>query len=442
MKSNSKTDQLNIIDEILSILQIWKKKRYDPSDIDIELLLDIIEKIEDRDHDLLSFFYENKTLGLEKYSGYESVSNGKKELSSELKRFIRQIFSDTQLKTGYLEPLNGFITEYRVLSIFSTNYDACIEKFSKNNSKKLVDGFNPSWSPTQEYSRPDVHIRLYKLHGSITWYRSEQGDYTRSDIIVDKDRVLLLDGQQMIPLILYPGRKFSYFAPLLYNLSELQKTLRIAKHVIVVGYSFKDPYITKMFQDAAKENNELTLLLISPHAARIYQDNLEAVDDPEISHGFTFRGFSEDADMQLPSSLKGKVIVLPYTFKTILPSIREYIGNLKQARHLEKQLKETRAPDQNILVRKKCLQSFIECEHMERATEIFNDIESNLVSLDTWASTLEIVFQGLLHVLASGDEYLIFHWKEKYFRLVDLLIIFYIFLLILSLFFFPMPKHS
>ena len=109
LKSTSKIDQLNIVVEILSILQMWKEKRYDPSDIDIELLLDTIERIEDRDHDLLSFFYKDKTLRLEKYSSYESTY-GKKGLSSELKRSIRQTFSETQLKTDYLEPLNSFIS--------------------------------------------------------------------------------------------------------------------------------------------------------------------------------------------------------------------------------------------------------------------------------------------------------------------------------------------
>ena len=68
---------------------------------------------------------------------------------------------------------------------------------------------------------------------------------------------------------------------MLHYLTELQKSLRMAKYVIVVGYLFKDYHITKIFQDAAKENNELTLLLISPHAAKIYQDKLEPVKDPE-----------------------------------------------------------------------------------------------------------------------------------------------------------------
>ena len=153
------------------------------------------------------------------------------------------------------------------------------------------------------------------------------------------------------------------------------------------------------------------------HCPKIYQDKLEAVDDPEISHGFTFRSFNEDFDKQLPSSLKGKVILLPYRFKTIFPSIRGYVVKLKKAQHLQRQIKQGRDADQNILIQKECLESFIECEHMERATEMFNDIESNLISMEEWASTLGIVFQGLLHVLASGDELLIFQWKEKYFRL-------------------------
>lgn len=278
--------------------------------------------------------------------------------------------------------------------------------------RRMPDAENVIIYPIQEYSRPDVHIRLYKLHGSITWYRSEQVDYTRSDIIVKNDRVFLLDGQQMIPLILYPGRKFSFFAPLLYNLSELQKALRIAKYVVVVGYSFKDTYIKKIFQDAAKDNNELTLLLKSPHAARIYQDRLEAIDDPEVSHGFTFRGFSEGFDKQLPSSLKGKFILLPYTFKTIFPFIHEYIVKLKQAQHLERQLKEGREPDQNTPSQKQYLESLIECEHMERAAEIFNNTEFTLISSEEWVSVLEIVFKGLLHALASGDELLIIQWPK------------------------------
>jgi hypothetical protein len=146
---------------------------------------------------------------------------------------------------------------------------------------------------------------------------------------------------------------------------------------------------------------------------------LEVVNDPEITHGFTYRGLGEGFDRQLPSSLKGKVILLPYTFKAIFPSIRGYIASLKEAQNMERQLKEGKGPDQNNLVRKQLLKSLIECEHIEKAVEVFSDIESNLISLEEWISTLDIVFQGLLHALASGDEKLISKWKEKFLRLIQ-----------------------
>ena len=100
--------------------------------------------------------------------------------------------------------------------------------------------------------------------------------------------------------------------------------------------------------------------------------------------------------------MKGKVIQLPYTFKTILPSLRGYVDKLKQAQDLERQAEEDREPGQNALILKECLESLIQCEHMERATEIFDDIEPNLISQEEWASTLEIVIHGLLH--EGGDE--------------------------------------
>jgi len=78
----------------------------------------------------------------------------------------------------------------------------------------LIDGFNPYWNPQLEYSRKDDDVKLYKLHGSITWYRSESDDYIRSDIITKNDTARSLADQPLVPLILYPGRKLQYIEPL------------------------------------------------------------------------------------------------------------------------------------------------------------------------------------------------------------------------------------
>ena len=126
-----------------------------------------------------------------------------KEKSPKRSTLIKTTFSNTRINVAYLKPLNNFIREYRGLSIFSTNYDLCIEQFCKENGRTFVDGFNPYWNPETEYRKKcNVDVCLYKLHGSITWYRSDGGEYTRSDIIVSDIRPIIVGGQEVVPLIL------------------------------------------------------------------------------------------------------------------------------------------------------------------------------------------------------------------------------------------------
>ncbi|MGB6672908.1 MAG: SIR2 family protein [Candidatus Nitrosopolaris sp.] len=99
-------------------------------------------------------------------------------------------FTEKKLNVRYLKPLNYFISSYRTLQIFSTNYDICVETFCEENNKKYFDGFTPSWDP-DEFHKRDVHLFLYKLHGSVRWYRTEQGDYEASRLIFTSTRVNL-----------------------------------------------------------------------------------------------------------------------------------------------------------------------------------------------------------------------------------------------------------
>jgi SIR2-like domain len=71
------------------------------------------------------------------------------------------------------------------LNIFSTNYDVCIELLckSRRNKKKYVTGFNPTWNP-QVFEESETDIRLYKLHGSVTWYKTDSGEYASSDLLI------------------------------------------------------------------------------------------------------------------------------------------------------------------------------------------------------------------------------------------------------------------
>ena len=53
-------------------------------------------------------------------------------------------------------------------------------------------------------------MRVYKLHGSITWWRTEEGDYKSIPIIHANQVITLSSGKPAIPLIVYPGKKLEY----------------------------------------------------------------------------------------------------------------------------------------------------------------------------------------------------------------------------------------
>jgi hypothetical protein len=121
-------------------LRKFKDAKKDENPIGIELLLESIEIIENRHDDILSYFFKNEPVEMEKFQGCGTFFKGNEAFSSEIKQFIKKVFSQTQMNTQYLNPLNDFIRHHKPLCIFSTNYDACVEKFCQHNNKDLVDG--------------------------------------------------------------------------------------------------------------------------------------------------------------------------------------------------------------------------------------------------------------------------------------------------------------
>ena len=89
----------------------------------------------------------------------------------------------------------------------STNYDICIEQFCNKHSIHFVDTFDPTLNTKNGHNKQDADLILYKLNGSTTWYRTEQGDY----IMSTAGEVRNIHGKPMVPLILYPRRKFEFF---------------------------------------------------------------------------------------------------------------------------------------------------------------------------------------------------------------------------------------
>ena len=361
---------VTVTKDVVDLLLSWKNNG---RDVDIELLLETIEKLENRKSDIMPLFYTKKNSVLKKFEKLEADSDTK--LSVILKQFVKAETGKTDLQVDYLKGLLRFMKFYRSLHIFSTNYDVCIERFGELNHKSYFDGFFDGKWDASKFNNIIKDLCLYKLHGSVTWSRDEKGRYTRNEIAITDTRepqINIVSGEKEVPLISYPGRKLEYFEPLFDLLEELRKRLNDAnlKYIFAIGYSFRDDHIRRLIQYAAEKNHEFILFLISPSAHQIYEDNLKNYKDIDFKHTYSDK-FSQRFNRVKTSSLSGRVISLPYKIENIIDSLEDtYLVEMKRGQEQERIESEK---DQNQVVRwDECLKHFIACEYFDKVEEIVN----------------------------------------------------------------------
>lgn len=317
----------------------------------------------------------------------------------------------------YLKPLANISNYYRPLDIFTTNYDTNIERTCEKTGKGYVDGFNPRWNPI--LFNKDSDIRLFKLHGSISWYRTEQGDYEKSSIQSTDMGVKLTSGEDAVPIILYPGRKLQYIEPVLEMLAFLKTKLTEARYCILIGYSFKDDHLSKLFKYAARVNKDLIVILVAPDSYQTYQNSLKRHIDAEFVHGFSHENFHpNDFNVDRPSELKGRVVYLPYTIQKILPILKkEYLDKLTETEILAGKLKHS-PPRDLISDWKNCLKNYMECEYLEKVDSLLNQLAQQdlswkeLASID-WRFTFEISLRGMINSLVCSNLNHKGKWKAR-----------------------------
>ena len=310
---------LNKIIEILEKSEIEKGRE---GKVDIELLLETIDKLEKKEQEVLLKFYKITDYALEGYAEKET-------LKDEIKEFIKECGVVNTKRIEYLEPLLGFLGEYRPLEVFSVNYDLCIEQLCNQYKKDYTDGFDNKWNP-KLFEENRFDIRLYKIHGSVRWYYTDRADYVKLQTKTKGKETRLITGERATSLILYPMRKWEYSGPLLKLLITLKEKLEKAKFVFVVGYSFRDYYIRRIFWDAARKNRNLTVFLISPESNKIYEERLKDYQVPGLPTNFE-SGFESSGNgafgfekVAVPSELSGSIICLPYKLKMFYLYSRKY----------------------------------------------------------------------------------------------------------------------
>ena len=385
--------------KIIERREQFNKNSYDLKfQIDVEQLLDTLRRLINRDKEPLLEFYDDKkfcsTLELEAC----------KELRDYLETFIREkvIVKDLQ-KLDYLKELLKFDLP---LEIYSTNYDTCIEQLSYLTHRRYTDGFNIDWNEKNFFG--DFDIKHFKLHGSIIWFENTK---TKQCIKIPAQafyegkqiELKLIYGESIEPLILYPAQKVEYVEPL----TDLQLMFKHrlfdpeTMFVIFVGHSFRDEYVVRMLWDAARVNENLHVILISPKAQEIYDDKIRYVN-------------KESKD---PSRIQDRVICLPYTFKSIIPQLKNnYVkvirdALVKEAQIIEEEKKGIRVEYywQELLFR------YVETEFFSRTQFILDEKlhkKWKELKFDVPDYGIELCFKGFMHSLITN--YDIETWTSRF----------------------------
>jgi len=146
--------------------------------------------------------------------------------------------------------------------IFTTNWDSCIEKWIKYRDYPLNDGMRPN-SQGERVLNVDAgwgegnNFNVVPIHGAVTWIKT-----TRQAIDGKKEDILKIypefGKEEMAEsiFIIYPLEAIGYESvvrsPYLEMLRWLKEKLRDDDTIFVIGFSFRDPTVASVFEDALR----------------------------------------------------------------------------------------------------------------------------------------------------------------------------------------------
>lgn len=239
----------------------------------IERLVNALSELDQKtDHPLYPFI-GNWNIKLIELGGtnFEKVRELKQKILGELSNWVLPM---DYSKSKYYEGLFKFAEDYQYpLRLFSLNYDMCVER--NRSTFNLERGFKDTrqwdWKNFDEVEGETPDIFLYKIHGSIDWYRDENKNLSFTD---EASKIK----PDQFELIFGTNYKMQYTDPFLFFAYEFRRWTLEAKLIIVVGYGFGDEHINGILGQALEnvsDPSERKLLAVSPFSKEAEQEARE-----------------------------------------------------------------------------------------------------------------------------------------------------------------------
>jgi hypothetical protein len=174
------------------------------------------------------------------------------------------------------------------VDIFTLNHDTVLERCLMQNGIKYIDGFgepvnNIRYWDLDLFERRDFKVRLFKLHGSVNWFRfgAENGIYINESIGIPLENFIhhtkSPEGKTQIlinprPLVL-AGTFNKMMAYLSWIYADLHNcfisSMRHTKLLIVCGYGFGDMGINLRIGEWINSSYDHRITIIDPKPERL-----------------------------------------------------------------------------------------------------------------------------------------------------------------------------
>jgi hypothetical protein len=239
---------LSHIGDLLALLQRSSKEHIFLNGVEYQL-----DSLVTLYHNIISIIGKLVRYGYKESEGVEgNIENPIVEIKYH-REFVKKLFN----RRSNLENISK-------INFFTTNYDTLLEDALILEKKKVVDGFTGGamgfWNP-EEFNNNELGVyKLFKLHGSIDWYK----DHEHGLIRCRYGTRYLSDNSN---LLIYPqATKYveTQKDPSAILFNKLRESLNEVRDNVMVtcGYSFGDNHINNEIETAMSLPNNKTNLLV------------------------------------------------------------------------------------------------------------------------------------------------------------------------------------
>ncbi len=237
-------------------------------------------------------------------------------LAFEIKKHILRYVSRRPTTVNYLDGIQSFL-QPAPLDIFTMNYDVVIETWCQQRGLSFTDGFNPQgeWDQS-ELTTAECSVRLWKLHGSITWQQeNDQISRTgRLGTLREELRTSELRSRTFDASIIYPAAQKTATGILNWLQTSFATRLATVDFLITIGYSFGDEHISTKIARALDQNTALHVIIVAP-TPDIPAANLQRSSHPDHHHRIHSQQGTGKSILQ-PGTLQQIIATIPTTTST------------------------------------------------------------------------------------------------------------------------------